>query len=184
MTPDRHALRWAAVLMLLAVTSSHAAAAPERLGVHDTPRSVPEVAFEDGDGNALTLTDFRGRVVVLNLWATWCPPCRAEMPTLDRLQAELGSEHFEVVALSIDRAGPGIVREFYAEEGIEHLTLYIDTSMRALPRLGVRGIPTTLVLDARGREIARLVGEADWATPAMLEYFRSLIAAQISGDET
>ena len=173
-----------ALLLLVLTTAVSQAATPGRLGVHATPRSVPEVSFENGAGDTLTLADFRGRVVALNLWETWCPPCRKEMPTLDRLQMELGGEHFEVIALSIDRAGPGVVRDFYAEEGIENLKLYIDMSMRAMPRLGVSGIPTTLVLDARGREVARLVGEADWATPAMLEYFRGLMAAQTRGGES
>lgn len=183
MSPGRFCRSWlAGWILLLASTVAHAVVdSPERLGVHDTPRPVPEIAFENGDGEPLTLADFRGKVVVLNLWASWCPPCRREMPTLDRLQAELGGERFEVVALSIDHAGPSIVREFFAQEGIEHLALYIDTSMRALLRLGIPGIPTTLVLDAGGREIARLSGEADWATPAMLDYFRGLIAEQANG---
>lgn len=173
---------WA--MMLVSASAQAVVASPERFAVHDTPRPVPEITFENGDGEPMTLADFRGKVVVLNLWATWCPPCRREMPTLDRLQAELGGDDFEVVALSIDRAGPEVVREFFAEEGIEQLALYIDTSARALPRLEIRGLPTTLVLDARGRELARLVGEADWATPAMLNYFRELMAEQATGGES
>lgn len=171
-----------ALLLLASAAVPAAVSSPERFAVHDTPRPVAELPFENGQGEAMTLADFHGRIVLLNLWATWCPPCRNEMPTLDRLQAELGGEHFEVVALSVDRAGPGVVREFFAEEGIEHLALYIDASMRALPRLAVTGLPTTLVLDARGREIARLVGEADWAAPAMLAYFRGLIAARTEAE--
>lgn len=176
---------WVVPILTLAFTAVAAATeSPDRLAVHATARPVPEVTFENGDGEPMTLADFRGKVIVLNLWATWCPPCRREMPTLDRLQAELGSERFEVVALSIDRAGPSVVREFFAEEGVERLALYIDTSARALPRLGIRGIPTTLVLDAAGREVARLTGEADWATPAMLNYFRGLISEQTEGNES
>lgn len=166
-----------AAVSMLALAATHAAPAPGKLAGHESPRPVPEIAFTDGDGAELTLADFRGRVVVLNIWATWCPPCRAEMPTLDRLQAELGGPRFEVVALSVDRAGPAVVRTFYDEEGIDRLALYIDRSMRSMPRLGVVGIPTTLVLDPQGREIARAAGEADWATPEMLAYFRGLITA-------
>lgn len=177
--PCTRAIRRAAVATasMLALAAAHAAPAPGELAEHERPRPVPEIAFTDGEGAGLTLADFRGRVVVLNVWATWCPPCRAEMPTLDRLQAELGGPRFEVVALSVDRAGPAVVRTFYEEEGIERLSLYIDPSMRSMPRLGVVGIPTTLVLDPRGREIARAAGEADWATPEMLAYFRDLIGA-------
>ncbi len=173
---------WA--LMLVSAAAQPVVESPGGLATHDAPRPVPETTFENGDGEPMTLADFRGKVIVLNLWATWCPPCRREMPTLDALQAELGSERFEVVALSIDRAGPSVVREFFAEQGIEHLALYIDTSARALSRLNIRGIPTTLVLDAAGREVARVTGEADWATTSMLDYFRGLIAEQTKGDES
>lgn len=165
--------------LMLALAAADAAPAPGNLGEHDSPQSVPRITFTDGEGTERTLSDFRGRIVVLNLWATWCPPCRAEMPTLDRLQAELGGPRFEVVALSVDRAGPEAVRDFFDEQGIEHLGLYIDTGMRALSRLGIAGIPTTVVLDPQGNEIARAIGEADWATPEMLAYFRDQIATSM-----
>lgn len=145
------------------------------LSFHETPRSVEQFTFEDSEGEELTLAEFQGQVVVLNLWATWCPPCREEMPTLDTLQQRLGGDRFQVIALSVDQGGPEAVRDFYDEIGIEHLPLYIDSSMRAMSRLAVRGLPTTLVLDARGREIARLVGETDWAAPEMVDYLRELI---------
>lgn len=145
------------------------------LTIHDTPQSVDGVTFEGPAGEQHALSDFRGQVVVLNLWATWCPPCRKEMPTLDALQQRLGGDDFRVVALSVDQGGAEAVQEFYDEIGIEHLPLYIDSSMRVMSDLGVRGLPTTLVLDAQGREVARLVGETDWAAPRMIEYLRELI---------
>src|SRR3546814_20203764 len=83
--------------------------------LQDAPSALPEVRFTDGGGQPLTLGDFRGKMILLNIWATWCGPCREEMPTLDRLQARLGGPDFEVVALSIDRAGIAVVREFYDE---------------------------------------------------------------------
>jgi len=170
-------------LLALALFAVPALAAPppERLAVHDEPRALREIRFQDEAGTVLTLEDFRGKVVVLNLWATWCTPCREEMPTLDALQAQLGGERFEVVALSIDRAGPSVVREFYQEVGIRHLRLYIDPSMRSPAALGVAGIPTTLVVDPDGRELARLVGPADWAAPDMLAYFGGLIEDLVNG---
>ena len=121
-------------------------------------------------------------MLVLNLWATWCPPCREEMPTLDALQGKLGGERFEVVALSIDRAGPGAVRDFYEEISIEHLRLYIDPSMRTMATLGIPGIPTTLIVGPEGRELGRLVGAADWASPEMVAYFRGLMERFSKGD--
>lgn len=154
------------------------AAAPKRpglpLSIHDQPQALERVTFENGAGETLALADFRGQVVVLNLWATWCPPCRKEMPTLDALQQRLGSNDFQVIALSVDQGGAEAVQAFYDEIGIEHLPLYVDSSMRAMSRLVVRGLPTTLVLDRQGRELARLVGETDWAAPEMIDYLREL----------
>jgi thiol-disulfide isomerase/thioredoxin len=90
---------------------------PLAFSVFDQPRSVPEIRFQDDQGHDLTLTDFRGLVVLLNVWATWCLPCRKEMPTLDRLQARLGGKDFLVIALSVDRNGIEAVRDFYREVG-------------------------------------------------------------------
>src|SRR3546814_15160392 len=94
------------------------------MSLHEAPRTVAELRFNDGNGKSVTLTDFRGKLVLLNIWATWCGPCREEMPTLDRLQERLGGPEFEVVALSIDRAGIGAVREFYAELRVQQLAKY------------------------------------------------------------
>lgn len=142
------------------------------MSLHDTPQAVPELRFKDGDGQPVSLADFRGKVVLLNIWATWCGPCREEMPTLDRLQSELGGPDFQVVALSIDRAGLGVVSEFYDEIGIEHLAKYIDESGKTSRQLGAVGLPTTLLIDREGREIARHVGPAEWDTPEMVAFFR------------
>ena len=153
-----------------------AAEAPPNFAIHDAPKPVPEVRFENGDGEARTLADFRGRVVLLNVWATWCVPCREEMPTLDRLQAKLGGPNFEVVALSIDRAGPNVVREFFAEIGIENIALHIDASGKALFGLRIVGLPATLLINREGEEIGRLIGPAEWDSPEMIEFIRSTIA--------
>ena len=142
------------------------------MSLHDTPRAVPELAFRDGNGRLTSLGDFQGKVVLLNIWATWCGPCREEMPTLDRLQAELGGPDFQVVALSIDRAGLGVVSEFYDEIGIGHLAKYIDESGKASRQINAVGLPTTLLIDREGREIARHVGPAEWDTPEMVSFFR------------
>lgn len=163
--------------LALAVTAAglaQAAPPPDRLQVHPDARALPALEFVDGAGRPRSLADFRGGVVVLNLWATWCTPCREEMPTLDALQAALGGPRFEVVALSVDREGAGVVRGFFDELGIEHLEVYVDTGMRAPGKLGVPGLPTTLVIDPEGREVARLIGPADWNSPGMRDYLRDL----------
>jgi thiol-disulfide isomerase/thioredoxin len=126
------------------------------------PETLPPIKFQDAEGKERTLADWRGKVVLLNLWATWCLPCRKEMPSLDRLQAALGSDKFEVVALSVDRKGLDASKKFLDETKVERLGLYVDASARATSELRVVGLPATLLLDAQGREIGRLLGPAEW----------------------
>jgi len=132
---------------------------------HATPRPIANVAFEDGTGRKLSLADFKGKVVLLNVWATWCAPCRKEMPTLDRLQSRLGGKDFEVVALSLDRDGPAIVRRFFDEIDVHGLGIYVDTSTESMSKLEIIGVPTTLLIDRKGREVARYTGVAEWDRP-------------------
>ena len=140
------------------------------------PRPVPNLRFQDAAGRAVSLADFRGKVVLLNIWATWCPPCRKEMPTLDRLQAKLGGPDFAVVALSIDEKGAPAVRAFFDEIGVHALKIYVDPSMQATATLGVPGVPTTLLIDRAGREIGRHLGPAEWDSAAIVRALRARIA--------
>ena len=129
---------------------------------HTEPRPAPELVFEDGRGARRTLAGFKNKVVLLNVWATWCVPCREEMPALDRLQQKLGGPGFEVVALSIDAGGAAAVKKFYDEIGIRSLGIYVDPASRAMGSLGLVGIPTTVLIDRQGREIGRRTGPAEW----------------------
>ena len=153
----------------------------KRMTLHDAPRPLPEISFTDETGKSLTLKAYRGKVVLLNIWATWCAPCRTEMPTLDRLQSRLGSDRFEVVALSIDRADVGIVRKFYDDIGVKHLKLVIDQSGRAMQALGLLGLPTTILVGPDGLELARHVGPAEWDLPEIRAFFENVIDTQITG---
>lgn len=159
------------------------AAQPKIPFLHTGPREVPEITFQDAEGKSRHLSDFRGRVVLLNIWATWCAPCRQEMPTLDRLQARLGGADFEVVALSVDRLGIDAVRDFYAEIGVRRLSIYVDPSMKATRLLAVPGLPTTLLLDHLGREIGRLIGAAEWDAPEIVALLRTKIAEAGNGPD-
>jgi len=143
-----------------------------------TPRPLPDIRFEDQAGRDMSLADFRGKVVLLNIWATWCAPCRKEMPTLDRLQAKLGGPDFEVLALSIDAKGAPAVREFFRAIGAHALKLYVDPSMQAADALRVPGIPTTLLIDRAGRRIGQHVGPVEWDSTRNVNFLRELIAAQ------
>jgi thiol-disulfide isomerase/thioredoxin len=121
------------------------------------------------------LADWRGKVVLLNLWATWCLPCRKEMPSLDRLQKEMGSDKFEVVAISVDRKGAAASKKFLDETQVERLALYVDATARLSSELRVVGLPATLLLDAQGREIGRLLGGAEWDSEDAKRLIRSAL---------
>ena len=152
------------------------AAATPAVPLHDAPRDVLSPPFLSADGRELTLADFRGKVVLLNVWTTWCVPCREEMPALDALQARLGGADFHVVAMSIDRAGLPAVKRFYAEIGLRNLHMYLAEDRRASLALGVIGLPMTILIDRQGRELGRLVGPAEWDSPAMIAFFETVMA--------
>ena len=139
------------------------------------PKPVPELSFLDAEGNEVALGDFRGEVVVLNLWATWCAPCRREMPSLDRLQAQYGGEGLEVIALSLDRGDIGKVRVFFDELDISSLAVYQDPQARAGRELGAPGLPTTIVIDRTGQEVGRLLGPAEWDSAEALAVIKALL---------
>jgi thiol-disulfide isomerase/thioredoxin len=139
------------------------------------PTPLPEIKFQDGEGKERTLADWKGKVVLLNLWATWCLPCRKEMPALDRLQKELGSDKFEVVALSVDRKGLEASRKFLDETKVEKLGLYVDPTSRASSELRAVGLPATLLIDAQGREVGRLLGPAEWDGEDAMHLIRAVL---------
>ena len=143
--------------------------------LHEKPREMLSPPFVDGKGRDLTLADFRGRVVLLNIWATWCVPCREEMPTLDALQEKMCGGDFHVLPLSIDRAGMKIVRRFYDEIGLRHLDTYLAEDIRVMAAFAVVGLPTTILIDRDGFERGRLVGPAEWDSPEVMAQIQNLI---------
>lgn len=147
-----------------------------RLIVPQQARPRVDVPFRDGEGNAISLADFQGKVVLLNFWATWCPPCRAEMPSIDRLAGELAGEDIAVVALSVDRGPIERVKGFLAEIGARNLGVYHDPQNTVMRAAGVLGLPITLILDRDGREVARLQGDADWDSEAAKAILRRIAA--------
>jgi thiol-disulfide isomerase/thioredoxin len=134
----------------------------------DRPRPAPELGFATRDGRAVRLADFRGRFVLVNLWATWCAPCVREMPSLDRLQARLG-DRLTVLAISEDRGAGHVVAPFLEKLGLSRLAVYLDPSDAAQEAFAVRGLPTSFLIDRDGRILASLEGAAEWDSPAMLQ---------------
>jgi thiol-disulfide isomerase/thioredoxin len=147
-----------------------------KLNFASDPLPVPDTAFEGEAGEAMTLADFAGKVVAVNFWATWCGPCRKEMPQLDALQAEFGGDSFAVVTIATGRNDAVAMQRFFDETGVTHLPLYKDPRQALARDMGVLGLPVTVILDAEGREIARLQGDADWSSDSA----RAIIAALIA----
>ena len=143
------------------------------------PRRVPELTFHDASGATKTLADWRGRVVLFNLWATWCVPCRKEMPALDALEAKLGGPRFDVVAVNIDTRDPEKPKAWLKEVGIDRLPYYSDRSAKVFQDLKLVGrafgMPTTLLVDPAGCEIASLAGPAEWASPDAIKLIQAII---------
>lgn len=139
-----------------------------KLSFHRQARASLALRFADRAGMPITLADFRGRMVLLNVWATWCTPCREEMPALDRLQAKLGGPDFEVVALSLDQGDDSVVHRFFSEVGIQQLQIYRDLYRETATAVGLTAVPLTLLLDREGREIARMLGAAAWDHPELI----------------
>lgn len=143
---------------------------------HEAPQAAAATPFQDADGKTLTLADFAGKVVVVNFWATWCAPCVEEMPTLDKLQATLGGENFAVVAISQDKEGLKVAQPFAKEQDWKNLPLYVEPATQFMRDAKLRGLPTTILVDRQGREVARLEGENAWDAPEVVKIVNDLIA--------
>jgi thiol-disulfide isomerase/thioredoxin len=138
------------------------------------PRPAPQVSFSDAMGASANLSDFAGKPVLLNLWATWCAPCRREMPSLERLQARLGNK-ITVLAISEDIGGNKAVAPFVAKFGLKAVKTYLDPKSTLTQAFNVDGLPTSFLIDRRGRVIGRVEGEAEWDSPKMLSVIEPLL---------
>jgi len=169
----------ATAVMLLA-NSLFAAAAGDARAIEPEPAApvaVPPVTVQDLDGQPVELAAVltTGEVVVLNFWATWCAPCKQEMPTLAALAERFADRPLAVVTLAMDRAGPDRLRAFMAEVGAESLPILHDPKMATAPLLEIRGLPLTLVVDGQGNEVYRHAGFADWSAPAVVDFLEQLL---------
>ena len=174
-------------LLLAAVPAFFAAPALAKLGpdllkggvakftLSKEPKPLPELAFTDAEDKPLTLAGYKGKTVLLNFWATWCAPCVKEMPSLDRLQAEMGKDKFVVLPLSLDSPSRPKVAPFYADRKLANLGIYFDKGKKVLGALDVSVLPTSILIDAQGRELGRLEGEADWDKPEALALMKAAV---------
>jgi thiol-disulfide isomerase/thioredoxin len=150
-----------------------------------TPLRLPDLAFEDAGGKPKKLSDWRGRTVLVNLWATWCVPCRKEMPALDSLQAKLGGKDFEVVAINIDTRDPEKPKNFLKEGNLTRLGYFTDQKAKVFQDLKTigkaLGMPTSILVDAKGCEIANIAGPAEWASDDAIKLITAAVQPAAAG---
>lgn len=169
------------VLMVSAMSEADAAGAAPPAGLNfivmPRPKALPALHFTDGDGHPLSLAEFRGKLVLLNIWATWCVGCREEIGSLNDLEAKLGGTKFQVVAIAVDQGGAPTVKSFLSEVGADALKIYVDPSLGVPEKLGVFGIPTSFLVNAKGLEIGEIVGPAEWDQPAIVDWLKHYLPA-------
>jgi thiol-disulfide isomerase/thioredoxin len=168
----------AIVLFAFGITppSAHAENFSQHFVPANASQPAPQLSFEDAKGQTLNLKDFQGRYILLNLWATWCSPCRHEIPSLDALQTQLGDAHFTVITLTEDSNGVAAAKEFFDRNNIHHLAIYTDNSGTAPSLFHAHGLPTTYLIDPHGNEIGRVEGEVDWGAPDSISFLKQKIA--------
>lgn len=149
----------------------------KKLQVLKTPPPQPNMTFKTRDGNDVHLSDFRGRIVLLNVWATWCVPCVKEIPSLDKLQAQRGNADFTVVTISMDRHIDD-AKAFYDKAGISNLTLFHDPSLSLSAKVGVQAIPISIFYASNGQEIARIAGDIDWQSAETTTFLDAILSSQ------
>lgn len=148
-----------------------------KLAFHSEPLESSDVAFLGEDGSEMTLANYEGKHVVLNFWATWCAPCRKEMPGLSELQTELGGDELEVVTIATGRNPRPAMQAFFDDIGVDNLPLHSDERQNLARSLGVLGLPVTLIIDPEGNEIARLQGDAEWNSDSAKAILNALTGA-------
>jgi thiol-disulfide isomerase/thioredoxin len=149
----------------------------KKMVFHSAPEEAGTVDFMTFEGAPLNLSDWQGKWVVVNFWATWCAPCRHEMPMLSELQREMGGDDFEVLTIATSRNPPAKMQSFFEEIGVDNLPLHRDPQSMLARQMGVLGLPVTVILNPEGREVARLTGDADWSGADA----KALLSALIGG---
>ena len=143
----------------------------------DTSREIPDFEFSDAAGATFSLEKFRGEYLFVNVWATWCEPCREEMPALDQLARELSDLNIRILPISIDATGAGTVERFYQQHELRDLPVYVNPEQTIMRSLNVFGIPTSVLIDPTGREIGRVTGPAQWDLPESVQMLKDLVGS-------
>ncbi|WP_164659412.1 TlpA disulfide reductase family protein [Tropicibacter sp. Alg240-R139] len=149
----------------------------KKLIIHSEPRPVSTAAFQlADDAGQRRLSDYQGKYVLLNFWATWCAPCRKEMPQISELQDEFGGDDFEVLTLATGRNSPSGIKKFFAENNIDNLPRHQDPKQAVAREMAILGLPITILINPEGQEIARLIGDAEWNSDSAKAIIKALVA--------
>ena len=172
------------VSVIVAISAPHASAETTKTAMEGSnfkekyrplhpPKPVPQTPFFENGDIERTISDYKGKVVVMNFWAKWCAPCLREMPSLDRLQAKMKDQGVEVLALSLDRKGASVIKPYFKTALIEHLVIMVDKRRKVASSLQIKGLPTTLIIDREGREVGRLEGPTEWDSNEVLSLLKT-----------
>ena len=134
---------------------------------HDQPKNYKEIIFEDFEGNTINLKEYKSKIYILNFWATWCAPCKKEMPSLDKLHK---NDNIEVFAINVEKKNKNKTKKFFKDLDIENLSIYFDTELELTKSLSLRGLPTTIILNQDKKEVARIIGEVDFNDFSLLNW--------------
>ncbi|MBT0959489.1 TlpA family protein disulfide reductase [Alphaproteobacteria bacterium KMM 3653] len=170
----------AAVAQDMAAAEAAREGTMKKLVFHSEPKAVEDVPFGDLSGGTHSLSDYKGQVVVLNFWATWCAPCRHEMPMLSNLQETFAGKNVEVVTIATGRNMPAAINRFFDEIEVDNLPSFVDPKQALARKMSVFGLPVTVILDAEGREVARMQGDAEWDSESAVAVLEALIPASVN----
>ena len=162
------------LLLTFIFTISNSFAREIQKFVHDEAKVIQDFEFIDDDGKAHNLIDFKGKVLLLNFWATWCKPCVDEMPALSQLTSKIKNPNIVIMPISLDFKGASEVKDFYDDYKIDNLPIYLDNKNQGFNILQIKALPTTLIIDKNGNEVARILGQINWNSDNVIDYLNNL----------
>ena len=140
------------------------------IAINEIPKPISPIIFEDFSGNEINLNDFRGKLVIINFWATWCAPCKKEMPSLDRLSRNKNFKNLQTFAVNIEQPNKPKTKKFFTDLKIQTLKIFFDYNLNFVKELKLRGVPTTVLINKKGEEFARIIGEVDFQDKKFLKW--------------
>ena len=140
------------------------------IAINETPKPILSIIFEDFSGNEINLNNYRGKLIIINFWATWCPPCKKEMPSLDRLYQDSNFKNLQVFAVNMDQPNTSKTKKFFTDLNIQKLEIFFDPDLNFVKEFKLRGMPTTVLINKKGEEFARIIGEVNFQDKKFLKW--------------